>query len=432
MPTFPAVHPAAGPAGAASLPHVVNGRRFPRAPRPLAALAATVLALPVGALTPEQAVERALSRPDMQLALQSGIDLARAELVQARTWANPVLRVSHEDPRSPTDGPGETSVMLSQEFQVGGRRRLERVAAELGIGSAQANADALRAALRADVLEHYYTALAGQRRVAGIGAHIQRLGRLAEAADRRRDAGDLSGYESRRIGQLVQAAMARLAIAEAEAGDARAGLSGLIGGPVPVLDPSVPLAPATPPPLGTLAARLDDAAELRALDRRREAAAAALRAAARPASPVTVAMGHKRIGSGGAAGNDALMLEVSVPLPFWDRNQAGVARAAAQAADADARHALRRASAEARLQSLWQQADSLTELAGRLRRDEIPLASELTRIALLSFEAGELELVGLIDALEADLAARERVLDLELRARRATIELEHLSQGDTP
>jgi len=401
-------------------------------PRLLAALAATVLALPVGALTPEQAVERALSRPDIQLALQSGIDLAHAELVQARTWANPVLRVSHEDPRSPTDAPDETSVMLSQEFQMGGRRRLQRVAAELGIGTAQANAEALRAALRADVLEHYYTALAGERRVAGIGAHIERLGRLAEVADRRRDAGDLSGYESRRIGQLVQAAMARLAIAEAELEDARGGLSGLIGGQVPVLHPAASLAPPPPPPLATLAARLDDAAELRALDRRRQAAAAALRAAPRPALPVTVAMGHKRTGAGESAANDALMLEVSVPLPLWDRNQAGVARAAAEAADADARLALRRASAEARMVATSQQADSLTALAARLRRDEIAPASELTRIALLSFEAGELELVGLIDALEADLAARERVLDLELRARRATIELEHLSQGDTP
>lgn len=432
MLTCNAVHSATAMAVAASFPCDARDRRCVHLSKALAAVAAMALAGPVMALTPEQAVDYALARDDIRLALASEVDLARAELIQARTWANPVLVVSHEDPRSPADGPDETSLLLSQEFQFGGRRRLERIAAELGIEAAQSNAEALRAALRADVMERYYSLLAGERSLAGIGAHAERLRRLVGVADRRRDAGDLSGYESRRIAQLARAAEVRLAVVRAEAEGTRAGLSGLIAAPVPVLDPTLPLAPPQPPPLAPLSGGLDDTAELRALDRRRTAASAALRAAARPALPITVGVGQKRFGDSAAAGDDVLLLEVTVPLPLWDRNQAGVARAAARAADSESRHALKRASAHARLLAVWQQADSLSALAVRMRRDEIPQASELTRIALLSFEAGELELVGLIDALDADLAARERLLDLELRARRAAIELEHLTLGATP
>jgi cobalt-zinc-cadmium efflux system outer membrane protein len=425
-PLFPAP-----PAVCAAIPlGAARRQRWLRRTVALAGLAALVFALPGSAMSPEQAVQRALARPDIELALRAGVDLARADLIAARTRANPELRLSHESPDSPADGSDETSVLLSQAFELGGRRRLQQLAAQSGIDAAQAGATATRAALRAEVLERYYTALASERSVADIGAYAERLSRLVVVADRRRAAGDLSGFESRRIAQLAGSAQAHLALARGEVELARGQLSGLIAAPVPDLTPDEALVPPPPQPLATLVERLDASADVLALQRRREAAAANLRAASRAAVPVTVGIGQKRIDGGTGASDGALLLELSVPLPLFDRNQAATARAAAQAADADARHAQARTQASARLQALWQQADTLATLAARLRRDEIPQAAELTRIALLSFEAGELDLVGLIDALDADLDARERVLDLELRARRARIELDHLTQGD--
>jgi cobalt-zinc-cadmium efflux system outer membrane protein len=383
-------------------------------------------------LSPEQAVERALARPDIELGLRADLDLARADLVQARTWANPQLELGYEAPDSPADGPDETSVLLTQDVQLGGRRRLERIAAETGIDAAQAGAASARAALRAEVLARYYETLAGERIVADLEAHIGHLSRLAAVADRRRAVGDLSGYESRRIARLAQAAQTRLAIAQGEAELARGALSGLIAEPVPGLPAEQALAPPPPAPLDTLASRLDAASHIQALHLRREAAAAGLRAAGRPAIPVTFGVGQKRFDGGSGPDSDAILLEVGVPLPLFDRNQAAVARAAAQTSVAEARYGQARAVAAARLQALWQQTDALTAAASRMRSDDLPQAAELTRIALVSFEAGELDLVGLVDALDADLEAREHVLDLELRARRAAIELDHLTEGAPP
>lgn len=432
MPIGNAVLCAPAPAGATLHPLAPGASPVRRHRAPLAGLAALVFALPASAMSPEEAVQRALARPDVELALRAGIDLARADLVEARTWANPELRLSHEAPDSPADGPDETGVLLAQEFQLGGRRRLQRLAAESGIDAALAGAAATRAALRAEVLERYYTVLASARSVADIGAQAERLSRLVVVADRRRAAGDLSGYEGRRIAQLARSAQARLALARGELELARGQLSGLIAAPVPDLAPDEALVPPPPPPLATLAARLAASAEVLALQRRREAAAANLRAASRASVPVTVGVGQKRIDGGNGSSDDALLLELSVPLPLFDRNQAATARAAAHAAEAGARHAQAQTRASARLQALWQQADTLATLAAQMRRDEVPQAAELTRIALVSFEAGELDLVGLVDALDADLDASERVLDLELRARRARIELDHLTQGDSP
>ena len=140
MLTCKSVFPAPASAGAAVLSASAGRSRRSVRAASLAGLVAFALALPGWALSPEQAVERALARPDIELGLRADLDLARADLVQARTWANPQLELGYEAPDSPADGPDETSVLLTQEVQLGGRRRLERIAAETGIDAAQAGA----------------------------------------------------------------------------------------------------------------------------------------------------------------------------------------------------------------------------------------------------------------------------------------------------
>lgn len=386
------------------------------------------------ALSPEQAVDLALRRPEIVRQIQARVELARADLIEARTWPNPELRVEREAPDSPADGPSETGIVLAQQFQLGGRRRLAREAGELGLAAAQSAAMVSRAEVRASVLDRYYTLLAAERTVVDLALYRDELTRLARIAGRRQAEGDLSGYESRRIAQLVRSTQVRLAIAQAEAATVRAELAGWITQEVPPLADHAALAPPSPAPMAELEARLGLGVGFQALARERDAAAASARAARRPMLPVTVGLGQKRFGSvtDGVAADDALVLEFSVPLPLFDRNQAAVARTAALAAEADARHAEASFAASAHLQALWRQADLLSRASHDLREDGIAQAAELSRIALLSFEAGEMDLLGLIDALDTDLQVRERAVDLELRARLATIQLDRLTQGDMP
>ncbi|HRQ66199.1 MAG TPA: TolC family protein [Xanthomonadaceae bacterium] len=392
-----------------------------------------LLAGSASALSPEEAVRLALSRPENTVSMEAAVDLAHADLLEARAWPNPELRVGREDPRGADREPGETSVMLAQTLELGGRRGLTRATRELEVAAARARAEVARNELRADVLQGYYAVLAEERRVGALMAHGADLARLSRIAEKRRAAGDLSGYAQRRIAQLERSATSRLEIARGEAATQRAALQALIGQPVPPLGDVHPLAPPDPPPHQQLGESLERSALLRALSGQRDAAVAGERAARRPALPVTFGVGRKRFGGGpGGRTDDALLLELSVPLPVFERNRAGIARNTVLAADAEARYLRTRTEVAARIEAAWQQASGLTRAARTLREQDLPESAELVRIALLSFDAGELDLPGLIDALDARLAAHEQLLDTEWRARRASIELEQLTSGDMP
>src|SRR5688572_7287874 len=104
-------------------------------------------------ITAEEAVALALSQPHVRQELDAGINSARSEVRAARTWSNPELELSEERGDSgPTGEARETTAVLSQQFEFGGRRGLRRDAAEQGVLAAQAGAEYERARLRGDVL----------------------------------------------------------------------------------------------------------------------------------------------------------------------------------------------------------------------------------------------------------------------------------------
>ena len=153
-------------------------------------------------LTADQAVQLATSQPHVRDALEAGVERARSDVLAARTWENPTLELEQEREDSAAGAPArETSVLLSQPLELGGRRGLRRDAAEQGVMAAEVAADHERARLRADVLREYYAAVAAERRGRSQQRMAQGLEALATTAGQRRAAGDLSGYESRRIAQ---------------------------------------------------------------------------------------------------------------------------------------------------------------------------------------------------------------------------------------
>ena len=394
-------------------------------------LAVALLVVPVAwaesLLTPEAAVRLALERPEVVAAIEAELGLARSELVAARTWPNPQLSLERVSVDRPRNEPDETSFLLSQEFELGGRRGLQRRAAELGISAAAAGAVAERQRVRLEVLRRYYAVVAAERQADAHRARILALDELARVAARRSESGDLSGYESRRIQQSGSLARIQLEEAEALQVAARQRLAGLIGseaGPVAIPE-SVDLLPAA----RSLPADGLANAELAALEAQRTATAAAAQAAGRPSLPVTLGVGQRRI-EGPDSSDDALVLEVSLPLPLFDRNQADRARARAESQRAESRYRMHLRETQASLEAAQTEALQLTAAASRLRAEVVPQAEALTRIARASFAEGELDLTGLLAAFDAEVEAVDRSLDLQHRARTAWIELERLTQHE--
>jgi cobalt-zinc-cadmium efflux system outer membrane protein len=372
-------------------------------------------------LTAEQAVALAAAQRHVQDESEAGIAVARSRVQDARVWANPTLGVERETLR---DGPGqpasETSVVLSQPLALGGRRGARIRAAQAGVAAAEAEAVHERTRLRGEVLREYYAVVAAERRMHAQAKMAAGLGSLADIAGKRQRAGDLSGYESRRIAQASAQAQARHLQAQANARAARTRLAGWIGEAALLaqLDETLAL-PASP-------GDADGSAELDALNAQRAYAAAQAAAARRLSLPVTVGFGSKRIRQGGAS-DDALLLEVGVPLPVFDRNQGERARTQAELQRADARYQRTLAQTRARRSAAWEEARQLAASARQMQEGMVPEAARLTAIARNSFAEGELDLVGLLDAYDAEAALIDGTLDLLARALDALLEVERLS-----
>lgn len=379
-------------------------------------------------ITADEAVALALSQPHVRQELDADVDSARSEVLAARTWDNPELELSEErGDGGPTGDARETTAVLSQTFELGGRRGLRREAAEQGVLAAQMGAEYDRARLRAEVLRSYSEVVAGERRRDAHTRTAEGLRVLADAAGHRHRAGDLSGYESRRIAQAGAQGRARAAQADAQARAARARLAGLIGEAALTaqLDPT--------PPLPPVPAAQDEvrSAELDVLQARRTHAQARAQAERRFALPVTVGVGGKRIEEAGASDNQ-MVFELGLPLPLFDRNQAERARTAAEAERADAHYQRALLHTRSRRAAALEEARSLSASARELFDTAVPEATRLTDIARASYAEGELDLVGLLDAYNAETEIVEQALEQQARALDALLELQLLAPLSMP
>lgn len=379
-------------------------------------------------LTADEAVALALSQPHVRQSLGAGIESARSDVLAARTWANPELGLSRErGSGGSVDDAQETTVVLSQAFELGGRRGLRVDAAEQGVRTARFAADYERARLRGEVLRAYSAVVAGERLREVQARTAAGLQGLAGVAGKRHRAGDLSGYESRRIAQAGRQALAKAALAHAEAGAARARLAGWIG------DAALTAGFDEKPPLPTIPVLEDEvrSAELDFLQARREHAMALARAERRMALPVSIGVGNKRLEATGPSDNVAI-IEFGVALPILDRNQAVRARTAAEAEQADAQYQRALLQTRSRRTAAHLAARELTASASALFDTAVPEATRLTEIARASFAEGELDLVGLLDAHQAETEVIEQALEQQSRALDALLDLQLLTPFDIP
>lgn len=388
---------------------------------------ALVVAPETGApLTEEEALATALARPDVQARWDADAGRAQAGLDRARTWSNPSLAFSRERVDDAPGVPTERSLVLSQQFDLSGRRGLDIDAARLGIDAARLGIASAQADGKAELSRRFHEAALAAARVRAQAAQREEFARLAEAAARRREAGDLSGLEARRIELRLAEAEVEQARRLGEQDRARAGLAMLVG----EAQAARPLAPAPVP------AALDEPADgggdaaaapvAQSAVARRDAIEAQARAARRWSLPLTVGAGIKRTEVAGVR-DDAAILELSVPLPLFDRRRADAAAAAADADLARAEAAQVERDARASRAAAGSEARRLLAEVQRLQAQRLPAAERMAASARRAYAEGELGVVELLDALDARAALVDAALELEHRARLALIELERLS-----
>jgi len=166
--------------------------------------------------------------------------------------------------------------------------------------------------------------------------------------------------------------------------------------------------------------------ELAALKQEAASAEFAMSAAGRrPIPEPEIVLGTKSSNiSGGDLGS---VFSVHAVVPLFDRAKPEQALADSRRAQANARLAALQASLRARVVALRAIVTERRQAADRYRASTAVNASQLERIAQVSYDAGERGILELLDAYRSSGAARIRQASLDAAARQAEIELERVS-----
>ena len=388
------------------------------------------LALPALAgaapLTEIHSLQLGLNQQDFIRLLDSRVDAAQGNLVARKTWVNPELQLSREEVGNET----ETSVWLYQRLDLSGQRRLNRDAARIGLGIAEANNEAQRIQRSRQIRQHFYQALFHQEQQQLFTHWVAKFSEVEAAMEKREAAGDVSGYDRRRISREKVTTVSQQRQSAAEHGAVWQQLRGIIGPKSSRGFDTVEgqLIPAELRPLPTVLESLAQHPWLVQRQRQAEASRLTARAVARSHIPeITVGLGGKSVDAPNGS-DSGLMLSASLPLPLFDRKQGARQQAGAEARQAESEYQLMTQKTRANVRALWHKADQLRDNARLFSEQSVTASYELVHIAETSYHANEIGVLELIDAYRSALEAEISALQLALEARLVRIELDAMTE----
>lgn len=376
-------------------------------------------------MTEQEAIALALSRPAYTQAGDARVAIAQSAVEQSRLLSNPTLEWEQDKTDTARGKNIESSVRLTQTFDISGRLGLHQRAAENRLTAAQQEqADARLKALQ-QVRQQFAETLRLERLQDEQANWLARIEAAHKLVGHLTAAGEASGYDRRRLEREAKAARARLSATQAELAHARVLLAALVGQPVDGL--SGELIPLPPPALETLGAGIGQHPALTGLEAQAAAYAHERKASQRQWLPeLTIGVGSKRVRESGSTDN-GVMLSLSLPLPVFDHGQASARRAQAEESALRAERELLLAHKQASLEGAWRQTMQLRQAAIDFQTQAGAPSRELSAIAEAAYRSGETGILELLDAYRSELDDQATALELALRARLARIELDTLT-----
>jgi cobalt-zinc-cadmium efflux system outer membrane protein len=381
-------------------------------------------------LTESDALARLSPDSPRVRAIRSAIDVARADVLAASRWPNPRYTFDRES----VGGLTENMNLFGQLLPITGRRGLESQAASALVDAASNRADDAMRRARADLRLAFAQLVAAQIRERELTAARDHLSDLAAVIAKREAAGDAAGFDRLRAEREVVDLDADRASAAVERARAQAALAAFFGQPVDASTiVAVPrAAPTAPPPsIEALVETAESArGDLLALRKEIEAAQLSSRAADRRNIPEPeVIAGTKSSTAGG--GDVGSVFTVVAAIPLFDRSRPERALALARERQAQARAEAFRFSLRTEIGALRTAVVDRRAVSSRYQA-AVSGATEIERIAQVSYDAGERSILELLDAFRVGSLARTRQASLDLAAREAEVELEFVSGWETP
>lgn len=355
-------------------------------------------------LTLDTATEILLVANPTLLRTRENIAIARADVLTARTLPNPDLEVNSESYPLFTSHPGsfvnnqELVVRASQPIETAGKRGKRTRVAQQDVAVAEAGLQDTVRQLKLELRQRYYAvvlAKAESNLALDILKQFDEIIRLNQA---RFDQGEVSGLDLARVQTERLRFFNDATAANLQLKNAKTALLELLGTPNMKTEFDVsedlqfrPL-PADFENLAenALATRPDLVAERERLERERRQITLEK---ANGIPNVTPFFGYKR-----DFGVNTTAVGFSIPLPLFNRNKGGVARANAQ--ETQQRYQVQRVELEVRreIQQALQSVETQEERVKALESGYLDSAKKARDIAQSSYRLGALDLVAFLDA----------------------------------
>jgi cobalt-zinc-cadmium efflux system outer membrane protein len=363
---------------------------------------------------------------------RAAIHAAEGQLSESRAplFNNPEVSLEHSRTRIPSGAaPGERfnawTAGISQSFELGGQQGQRRLAAEAETAAIAANIAETRATLRAEVEQRFVQVLALQLRAAIEQGTVSLVEQASAAMTKRLNEGEVSRLDANLARVEAERARNQLVQLDEQLMQARAELAGLLQLPPGEL----------PEARGELrrdaAYTLDDLLQstprrrqLEALAKREEAARRRLaleRASRYP--DVTVGLFTGRDGPPEMREN-IVGLSVSVPIPLFRRNEAGVGRALTELTQTQVERQAAERDAGAAVRTQWQRLARLQARASLLRESVLMMLEDNQRLSQRALSEGEIGVAELLLVNRQVAETRRELLEADTELRLARIALE--------
>ena len=140
---------------------------------------------------------------------------------------------------------------------------------------------------------------------------------------------------------------------------------------------------------------------------------------------MTLSVGRKELSEPGIE-LDGNTFAVGVEIPLFDRGQGHDQVAQSRAYQLQADQAILQRQLRADVDGLKTALRSHHQSASELARLNVDEQSSLSYLAEISYQAGELTVMELLDAYQSDLATAQRLIEVSLQARLSYIQLQQL------
>jgi len=369
--------------------------------------------------TLNSSIQRALDiSPEMKSA-EAEIGKQQGKLEQASAWPNPSVSLQLDDTLGLEDNSGGfdvTQISISQALPFG-RLEPQRKQAEAGIASAIAQHRQQQLLLEYQVAEHLHLL---QLSEAKLNLAKKRL-RQAKAYQNKNPNGShadvviryLSPLETMRLNIVLQAAKQTMEVAEGEFDEAAASFKAMLGLPV---ESSLNLLPLMVVPVPVKLSILKNSLqEHPALEASKQAivysqTGITVAKSQRFSDPRLMLSRGKDIYNNRRQQSTSIMLSIQVPL--WNQNKGRVTQARYIAYQAKADLRLQERDLKTNLHKSYLHLGHLIKQAEHYRSKLLKPAKQVFRLTRKGFDAGELNILTLIDANNTYFNAQERYLEL--------------------